>query len=68
MINKVVKKKDNIVKDGDNILLLNCFDSVESTKTEKELEGVISFSLQMLFPSLVEKKVQHAGSLFNILT
>ena len=67
MINKVVKKKGNVVKDGDNILLLNCFDSAESIKTEKELKGVISFSSQMLFPLLAQKRAQHARSLFNIL-
>ena len=67
MINKVVKKKGNIVKDRDNVLLLNCFDGAKLIKTEKELKGVISFLSQILFPSLVQKKAQHAGSLFNIL-
>ena len=34
IINKIVKKKGNIAKDGDDILLLNCFHGAESIKTE----------------------------------
>ena len=56
MINKVLKKKGNVVKDRDDILLLNCFDSAKSIKIEKELKGVISFSSQILFLSLIQKK------------
>ena len=67
MINKIIDR-GSVVKDGEDVLLLNCFDGAESIKTEKELKGVISFSSQMLFPSLVQKKEQNAGSSFNILT
>lgn len=71
-IDEVMLKKfsdrGKIVDDGDDLILLNCFDGAEAIKTEKELKGVISFSSQLLPPKLVQNGTVQAGSSFNILT
>ena len=66
MLKKICGKSK--VDDGEDIILLNCFDGAESMRSDKELKGVISFSSQVMIPSLVQQKVLKAGSSFNILT
>ena len=72
MMNKLENKfndDDYKIKDGeDELIMINSFDGAEAIKTEKKVSSVISYSSQVLVPSLVQSKQLRPASSFNILT
>ena len=52
----------------DNILIIDSIDGVEHHRSKKSITTIVSYSVNMVTPTLINAKVTTAGSSLNILT